>query len=355
LRWLALLLVVVTVWRPTASTTPRASPRMPYESDSAGQALPIVGIFGRGGAARLARLDPRTLKRLQSPHPLRIGGYSQSATLSPDRSRVALAGSRGVAVVDAKRLRIVRTIRGSFDASEGLLWPGGTVLIAVGSSKFGYEYAFLGSDVAVIDTDAEPVALVREGVVLMAGPTYVEIVGRYESSAELMLPAGAAFAVAADTHRDRFFVLSAGGLIAELDHVEELSYHSVTLSGHRFQAAWAGRGRIALWGADGLGLIDTRDWSAHAVAPAVTDVIPTASGLVAWNRNGDDGLAVYRPDGSLRFRRLTGKAVGFVVSLGLYAYVTVGDRFSVNMRTGRVSGPLASKARIVVPDIVDIP
>jgi hypothetical protein len=173
--------------------------------------------------------------------------------------------------------------------------------------------------------------------------------------AELNLPAATAFTVAADTYRDRLFVLSAGGLIAELDHVAELSYHSVTLSGRPFQAAWAGRGRIALWGADGLGLIDTRDWSAHAVAPGVTDVVATPRGLIAWNRNGNDGLAVYRPDGSLRFRRLAGKAVQSVVSLGVYAYVTAGDRYSVNLRTGRVSGPLVSSAQVVVPDIVDIP
>ena len=62
------------------------------------------------------------------------------------------------------------------------------------------------------------------------------------------------------------------------------SPHSVALKDRQFKAAWAGAGRIALWGEDGLGTIDTRTWTTHAIAPGVTGAVATRYGIAGDGR-----------------------------------------------------------------------
>jgi len=79
--------------------------------------------------------------------------------------------------------------------------------------------------------------------------------------------------------------------------------------------------------------------------PTSPPVATTSYGLLA---TGNDGLALYRPTGALAFRRLHEHSVGPVVAIGRYAYAeTDAGRFSIDLSSGRLTGPLASRARIV--------
>jgi hypothetical protein len=297
--------------------------------------------------------------------------------LSPNGSRVAVAGAdnSGIVLVDAKRWRIASVVRNEgFDTSRQLTWPSNSFLVAIGvGTRFSYEYTTIGatapSTVPTLDAVEEPVAVVREGVVLEDSANELYIYGRVERTprgnfVDLPgLPSDSPYphAFASDPRRDRLFVISGAGIVAEVDLAPEMfglppnvSYHRVALNGWPVQAAWAGNGQIAVWGAGGLARMDTGDWSLHPLDADVTDVLATRHGLVVWKRGGRDGLAVYRPGGALRFRVLRGRSVTSVASLGPYAYVHAGGRFSVNLRNGRVTGPLKSRARPILPDLVGI-
>jgi len=334
------------------------------------QAQALVGTLRDG---RLARLDARTLAPLPSPRPLRFRLPSHGPlhwVLSPDGSRVAVVRATSpVFVVDARRFRDVGGARNDgFDASRQLAWPSKSFLVAIGvGNRFPYEYTTIyptsGSS-STIDADGEPVSESREGVVVEYNANEAEIFGALQTPIDLPgFPSNSPYphAFAPDPRHDRLFVISRAGIVAEVDLapvtiglLPNVSYHQVALSTWPVQAAWAGNGQIAVWGTGGLARIDTGDWSIHPMDSDVTNVVATRHGLVTWKRGGS-GLAVYGPGGALRFRLLRGRAVGSVTSLGPYAYVNTGDgRFSVNLREGHITGPLKSRARPILPDLVGI-
>ena len=76
-------------------------------------------------------------------------------------------------------------------------------------------------------------------------------------------------------------MISSAGLVSEIDRIDSrdpgprVRYYPVDLNGRPFKAAWAGQGRIALWGQDGLGTIDTRNWTTHHIADRVTAALAT--------------------------------------------------------------------------------
>ena len=81
---------------------------------------------------------------------------------------------------------------------------------------------------------------------------------------------------------------------------------------------------------------------------------PAPNALVTWSRRSAGGITVYRP--MARLRALTGRRVTGVGVTARYAYVdATGGRHSVDPRNGRIAGPLASKARLVLPDLLDLP
>jgi hypothetical protein len=125
--------------------------------------------------------------------------------------------------------------------------------------------------------------------VFASDPTSAYVYNGNDVSIELprMLSA-APFQVVADVAHDRLFVLSGGGLVAEVDrvgHRPHITYHTVSLNGQPFEPARAGDGRIALWDQDGLGTIDTRSWTTHPIASGVTDAVATQYGLAAWTND----------------------------------------------------------------------
>ena len=139
-----------------------------------------------------------------------------------------------------------------------------------------------------------------------------------------------------------------------------VTYHAVALPTGAFQsAAWVGQGQIALWGSGGLSLVDTRTWTARLIGPSLTEAAVSATGLIAWNKD-QSSLAVYSPDGSLRFRKTLQSnsqplALHTVQVNGRYAYLDTGDRYSLDLKTGSLTGPLASRARLLLPDYLYLP
>jgi len=352
---------------------------------------PLIGL-SRG---KLVALDPRTLEPLPSPRPLPVGppgGRIPSIVLSPDGSRLAvlrptyhLKSITGYAalVVDRTRLRILRRFRpeglhGHADADQEFVWARGASLILASNLEYGPGHVF--GECAHLDFDGETefyaavAARTPEGLVLLLGGSCGEIPGSFhrfqlffhpppsdESDVEVALDPATTVSMAVDAHRNRLFLVSSTGAIAVVGlRSGRVQYHSVALpaeirGGDAYKGAWAGAGHLAFWGLAGLTLIDTRDWSARLVDASTTDVAVAPNAVVAWNRKAATGLTVYAPDGSMRFRALAGHRVLGVGVSARYAYVTGGGRFSVDLRSGRVTGPLRSRARLVLPDLLDLP
>ena len=200
---------------------------------------------------------------------------------------------------------------------------------------------------------------------LASGPNYLLAWGPRQTNreAEIELPkmsATAPFRVVTDITRSRVFAISSAGLVAQIDGVfaehPTIRYHRIPLNGRPFEAAWAGGGRIALWGQEGLGTIDVRTWTTRAVAPGVIGAVATPYGLAAWT-NGPGGLSVYGPDGTRRLRVLTGKRIKAARAVGAYLFADTDDnsRYSIDLRTGKTTGPNPSTATIVAPSLVAIP
>jgi hypothetical protein len=64
---------------------------------------------------------------------------------------------------------------------------------------------------------------------------------------------------------------------------------------------------------------------------------------------------VYRPDGGKRLHVLAGKQIRAAQTVGDYLYADADARYSIDLRTGKVVGPLRSDARIISPTLVSIP
>jgi hypothetical protein len=135
------------------------------------------------------------------------------------------------------------------EASYGLVWTGKTVagapfFIAVGHGlRWAYGYTYMAgarSGGALLDTDARPIATLREGLVIsdvIDSPQWVTIFGGRDQDTKLpQLPKEVGPGAAADVTGDRLFVVSRSGAVAELDHPSSwpaITYHHVPLNGRR--------------------------------------------------------------------------------------------------------------------------
>jgi hypothetical protein len=368
-------------------------------SASTAQPPRVLGVVGHGKNARLEALDPRTLAPLSSPRPLRI--CSDSAVpdaagvighpardlwaLSADRSRavfICLPDGPGgglhdqLLVVDVGRFRIVK--RWTLETSEpwGIAWVGADAFVLfgvdAGSGVCCDSYDFvIDGELSGGATVADDVPLVAPNRVLIWSPpnglddnAISRAAGPGDDGIDISrVPPGQA-AAALDAAHNRLFIVSAAGVAAEvrlvrpeqtvIDH-STVSYHALTLPSRFDSAAWVGQGRIALWGADGLTLIDTRDWTAHTIDASASEVTVSTAGILAWSRD-HPSVTVYDGDGSRRFQRLLRTSSGdlalqSVQASGPYAYLnTTNGRFSLDLTTGILGGPLASRARLLLPD-----
>jgi hypothetical protein len=315
-----------------------------------------VAIVGTGAKRALVRVDARTLEPVRGSRKIRLPRGAMFA-LSPNSSRAAIATGSDFFIADTTSGRVVLRPANGGDASEGLYWVGTSadpLVIAVGVSKFGWEYTAVPRDGGSTDSGFEPVAALR-GLLVLSGEGALELYGRDETDIDLDSAPAGNFRVVADVAHDRVFVVFNAGVVAEVVGTA-VTYHHVGLNGRDFQAIWAGHGQIALWGADGLGIIDTRTWQTRALAPAATGAVATRYGIVTWSSNAADGVAVYVPNGERRLHVLTKKQVVNVTALGRYAYArdTEGSQYAIDLKTGRVRR-IRADAELVVPTLVAIP
>jgi hypothetical protein len=341
----------------------------------------VVAIVPSTEGASLMQLDARTLR----PVP---GGWSRRvekfvAASSPSGRQVAVAKRDGsIAVLETATGRILERSRDrEFPDPDDLYWlhgdhPADTLVAESVDYGSGTELTIYGTGYAVGFSGYVSEVLKDALVVEPEFPpeTGVELAlfmrSRYDASGSgtsvsLTLPrmsATAPYDVAADALHDRLFVVSSAGLVAQITNASRrprITYHRVDLNGRPFAASWAGEGKIALSGEDGLGTIDTRTWETRAIAGGVDRSYPTAFGIAAWKDGSTDGLTVYRLDGRRRFRVLVGRRLQSVLAVGGYFYADTvsGARYSVDLRTGRVVrvGVPAAGAMIIAPSFVAIP
>jgi hypothetical protein len=353
---------------------------------------PLIGLSG----SKLVPLDPRTLERLPSPRPLYVGplgGRIPRLVLSPDASRLAVlrlndlfGGGYTFTVVERMRLRVLRrfspdgvSLPGAWDVA----WSKGRSFNFISNQNLNAAGVFgwcAHLDVGEGDEFPSGVAArTPDGLVVLTGAcfggssllltSFPPI--KTDLEIEVALDPATFASMAVDAHRNRVFLVSSTGVVAVVSlRTRRVQYHSVVLPGEiggdvsgddawkvrwADRAAWAGAGRLAVWGPSGLTLIDTRDWSARLVDQTATDVAVAPNSVVSWSRKAATGLTVYAPDGSVRFRALAGRTVLGVGVSARYAYLTGGGRFSVDLRSGRVTGPLRSRATLVLPNLLDLP
>jgi hypothetical protein len=338
-----------------------------------------MAVVPSAAGARLMPVDARTLVPVRGAWS-RVVGDSVVA-LSPSGSRIAVdTPSAVVLAVDTATGRVVRKYRNLVEDFHTLHWLGGDGTVRTRPEIFIGEGDGIAWAKVSNRPDTHPYgghwgdqAALKDGLVFLYPPDDFAFLGRSTSNGGLLsisgafhkLPTPPPLRVVADVAHDRVYIISSAGLVAEIDRLANtdrqarVRYHRVSLNGRPFQAAWAGAGKIALWGEDGLGTIDTRTWKTRAIAPAVTGAIATRFGIAAWTDGLRDGLTVYWPDGRVRMEVLVGedKKIRAAQTVGGYLYVEAGadDRYSVDLRTRVVVGPLRSKAMIIAPSLVSIP
>jgi hypothetical protein len=331
---------------------------------------PLLGIVG----SKLVALDPATLRPLASPRPLAVGRLHPRLrpVLSPDGRHVAIPGARGLSIVDRVRLRLLPKVMGAeypeaTAEADYTIWTSDRktfVFLCEGCSTLGLALHFFGPYPLPADADIGTDYWVRtpDGLAVLIGdPEEGDSFWLYspEEGRQTTLPfRGGAAAV--DARRNRMFVVSSAGRVA-IVNLKTLAVTTRSLAlpetspDGGYRVAWAGGGQLALWGRNGLSVIDTRDWSARMIDEQTREVRVGANALVTWNGETATGLTVYSPDGTMRFRALEGRRVSEAGVTARYAYVEASGRFSIDLRTGRVRGPLASRAALILPDLLSLP
>jgi hypothetical protein len=353
------------------------------DSEGISRTPPVLGVIGTDPNAKLVALDPWTLKHLPSPKPLPIRRCSSrpcdgeiiGPVISPDGNQVAVVGLRGIAVVGRWRLWRLRSVREGFSAGVpygGELAWAGRGFIFTGDGKFGLALYPVGFRLAATDIQGYAIRT-RDGWAVISpsisgsGLVVTAFTGRDESAAGLATldsPSVAAY----DARRNRLFVVSSNGEMAVVDmRTLVVTHRTVKLPTEvdlkrGFELAWAGHRTLVLWPYDlarevppGVWSIDTAGKSPRLVDAAATDVRISTRSIVTWTRETATGIKVYEPGGALRFAAVPTRRVTNVVLTARYGYVDAGGRYAVDLRSGKVTGPLPSRVRLVVPDLLDLP
>lgn len=324
-----------------------AAPRVPI----------VVAVIGSGANRALVRVDAQTLEPLRGARRIRLPRGAVFA-LSPNSSRVAVATDQKFFIADTMSGRVVLGGGdGGGAVEEGLYWVGTSadpLIIAVGDSKFGWEYTAIPGASASTDTDLAP-AVALHDVLVLSGEAGLDYFSREETFVKLdEAPVDEGlFRVVGDVAHDVVYVVYSAGIVAKVG--ETVTYHKVQLNGRPFDAIWAGHHEIALWGADGLGIIDTRTWQTRAIAPEATGAVASRYGIVTWDST-TTGVDVYASNGTRRLHVLRSKGIENVTARGRYAYARTAEpkQFAIDLKTGRVRA-IRGDAELAVPSVVSIP
>jgi hypothetical protein len=292
------------VW--TAATASAAALCAASAPAGATSGPPVVGVVKSGAAWVLRPLDAKTLQPLEGTWSRRVD-RDAGLVRSPLGTGVAVNGARTL-FVDSRTGRPLRSQTGT-SSDAALSWFGGERFGRSGKARVladFWEAGSLGYWVTYVDLasggetflDDEPWEVFPEGLVVWEEDTLAVVtgVGSDGFTGWRTLLTGSRYAQsAADIVHDRLYLLRRDGTIAEIDDVggrPRVTYHHVDLNGKPFQAAWAGHGRIAIWGDDGLGTIDTRTWTTHALAEDVHAALMTRYGIVGWTEDVVGGVSV---------------------------------------------------------------
>lgn len=350
---------------------------------------PVVGMVKSGSHWVLGPLNPRTLEPLRNRWSRRVSA-TVSLIRSPLGNGVVAVGPNGAVFLDSRTGHALRPVVAGDYQYASFYWFGGERFGAHGAANLLATVMDCGSGgcwLNYFDATTENVASAENTeAYLQDPPWYVFPAGLVVAADDgaLALVTSVAYtgfigwqvllddsrpyqANASDVAHDRLFMLTNNGAVAEIDHVggqPQIHYHQVTLSGQTFQATWAGQGRIALLGADGLGTIDTLSWTAQSLDAQAQMVLPTPYGIVVVEDASVGGISVYRPGGGRRFTALAGMTIGDpsdrgpdpLVALGRYLYVVAdGHRYTVDLASGHVLGRARYNVRLALPSYVPMP
>jgi hypothetical protein len=334
-------------------------------------AKPLYGIVGEWRRdARLARLDPRSLRPLRGPK-LDIVDFVSTWAFSPGRSRLALgtACQAGISLgtlqlVDLRRMRPV----GCFAVGPvaAAAWVQSNRLLVIAYSPLQILLIDPNAGRIVRQTPiggAAPAEIARVGdrlVVLTRRtrdePERLVVADARGSVRSVGIPIRSAGDLVVDRRARRAYVVSTGAVAeVDLDTLEvadhELREH-VSLRMRRLavltptaqakevsltirRAFWVGGGVIAFTGYDatiegrrvsarpvGLKLIDTRNWTVRTVNGQVSLAVLAGNVLLATG-GPEIGLVAYDFRGAKRYQLFVGRHVDVTETYGGRAYIHV--------------------------------
>jgi hypothetical protein len=346
---------------------------------------PLYGVVGEWRQAKLARLDPRSLRPLRGPT-LDVLDSVGAWAFSPDRSRVALGAAcqAGLSLgtlqlVDLRRMREVGCFGIGPVAAAAWSRPDRLLVVAY-------------SPLRIFLIDPRAGRILRQAPIDGAGPAEIARVGdrlvvltkRALGEPERLVVAdarGSARSVDIGVRGASDLVVGSGGrraYVVSTETVAEVDLDRLAVADHEVRehvsargrrlsalgptarakevslafrrALWVGGGLIALTGYDatiegrrissrpvGLKLIDTRTWTVRTVNDQVSNAV--LAGAVLLTTGGREGLAAYDARGVKRYQLFGGRHVAVMETYGGRAYMNVGSKFVpkvIEVRTGRV-------------------
>ena len=383
MKRIALLLTGLAVVPAAAATEPSIT----YST----AVLAVAG--GNDGSAKLAWLEPRTLKQLKRGS-VELGD-AQGAVFSPSATKIAVGSSAfGIRVVDVRRMKLTATGMGRRLGwyLDPVSWPTARRILAIERHQ-----RLPSTRLVVIDPVARRVlkrALLdphferwktagRELVALASpaegiGPARVVLVdpnGALRAATLERIPAGgraegaekdptytlASPGLALDVAGRKAYVVGKARLLAEVDldslavTYRELSpsrapaARQKVVTGWTRQATWLGGGRIAVAGTEydelrstpaGLEVIDVRTGASRVVEARAGFAI-AASGMVlagGVQRDGATaaergmGIGAFSAAGDELWRALADEPVWWAQEAGGYAYVVGPEAYPLTVR-----------------------
>lgn len=358
---------------------------------AAAKPSPVLATVWKGTVFSLTRVDPMTLRAVGGPS-LPIGGGAYLVARSPRGVTLAFDTDRGAVLsfVDTRRLRLRGTIAFGDGWVGAAAWPSPRRLVAVLGSEGTARAVVLdplerkkladrplpfrenllasaatASRVVFLLGETSAIAPVRLAVAGIDGAVRSVLLSRIEGGTEPPVDystgvvKSARPALAVDPTGRRGVVVTAGGLVAEVDlQTLAVAYHPPTartparagkaLEGWQRSAVWLPSGTLAVTGMDyhatvqngteqmsgtpaGVTLYDTSGWTSSTVDAGASFVARVGNTVLAYGgayvsegsalSQAGIGLRGYAADGALRFQLFGSEQIGDVQTAGGLVYV----------------------------------